>query len=312
MLTFERHDAFHATIARCAAALAFAGALVAVVPAAYFLRPFAFEVAVALGALGGLWAGAAAGPLPRRLLLGLSVAASAGVAYVCIERFDALGVLATWPLPLRGAALGTLGAAVVGIGLLPRHVRLGLPGPAARRLPAAPVATGETALLAERAGNACVTILDALAADRSPESVAARAQTTAFARGVDRLVSRLAGLERALGGTVEGTLEARADEASARAEAAAEAGTRTEYQRAAAGFRDQLARVRELRAGRERGLASLTADVATLERVALAVVARRAAISDRDAGALRAELEELGALGERMDHEREAIAELEA
>ena len=31
-----------------------------------------------------------------------------------------------------------------------------------------------------------------------------------------------------------------------------------------------------------------------------------------DAGALRPVLEELGALGERMDHEREAIAELEA
>ena len=309
-LAFHHHGEFQRSAIVVAVTTTLAGALYVSAPA-IGLHPIAgLLAAAAAGALVGLFSRSALAA-DRRWLGALALASAAGLAYLCITRLEARDLWLGWPAPLRGAALGLLGGCVVTLGLLPRHLgRAVLPTPSPQAAPTAVTTTPSAAApFTARAQAATNTVLDALAGDASDEAREARAHAAAFTVGVGRLVERLGWLERALSAVDAPALEARSASLTERAANTDDAETRADLERAATATAEQLARTRDLEAARDRLLARLEADVAALERVCLAVLARRAADADRDADAMGPLVAELGALTERMDQHRAAERE---
>ncbi len=310
-LAFHHHGEFQRSAIGVTLATALAGALYASAPALGLHPAAGLLAAVAAGALAGLFSRSALAA-DRRWLGAVALAAASGLAYLCVTRLEARDLWLGWPAPLRGAALGLLGGCVVTLGLVPRHLGRALAAPvrpAVEPVPAMAAAPSATAPLTERAQHATATILDALAGDTSDEAREARAHAAAFTVGVGRLVERLGWLERALSAVDSPALEARRAGLSERAERAGDTEARADLERAATATAEQLARARELEGARDRLLARLEADVVALERVCLAVLARRAAAADRDADAMGPLVSELGALTERMDLSRAAERE---
>ena len=105
-------------------------------------------------------------------------------------------------------------------------------------------------------------------------------------------------------------LAARLVDLQARREASSDEQVRSEYQRAAAAVQAQLDTLKEIGAGRERAVARLHHQVATLERLRLTALRHRSADAARQGEELRALVDELTQAGAELDTASEALAEV--
>lgn len=105
-------------------------------------------------------------------------------------------------------------------------------------------------------------------------------------------------------------LGARLVDLQARREASSDEQVRSEYQRAAAAVQAQLDTLKEIGAGRERAVARLHHQVATLERLRLTALRHRSADAARQGEELRALVDELTQAGAELDTASEALAEV--
>jgi hypothetical protein len=107
-------------------------------------------------------------------------------------------------------------------------------------------------------------------------------------------------------------LSERRDQLTARIEAATEDGIRSEYRRALVAVEEQLRYLSDIDRGRERAIARLHHQVATLERLRLAALRHRSVGAAKLGEELRPVIEELNQAGQDLDTAVEILAELPA
>jgi hypothetical protein len=105
-------------------------------------------------------------------------------------------------------------------------------------------------------------------------------------------------------------IAARIEELHRRQEATSDEQARAEYERAQAALGVQLGYLSEIRSGRERAVARLHHQVATLERLRLAAVRHLSADAARQGEELRAVIEDLSQAGRDLDCDAEALTEV--
>lgn len=106
-----------------------------------------------------------------------------------------------------------------------------------------------------------------------------------------------------------GDLEKRVADLKARHEAATDDGVRTEYDRALSALREQLTYLDEIEKGRQRAIARLHHQVATLDRLRLAAVRHRSIGASKLGEELKTVVDELNQAGQDLDTAAE-LAEL--
>jgi prefoldin subunit 5 len=104
-------------------------------------------------------------------------------------------------------------------------------------------------------------------------------------------------------------LEARTTDLTARIEKATDDSVRSEYDRARSAVKEQLAYLDEIDKGRQRAIARLHHQVATLDRLRLAALRHRSVGASKLGEELRTLVEELGQAGQELDTAAE-LAEL--
>jgi hypothetical protein len=182
----------------------------------------------------------------------------------------ALGAAAAWaaPLaeqlaPLSKLVAGTAYGLWIGLAAAPLHVRFG-EDPVEARLWALRVSlTPELRSLAERAAAARRGALDLL-----PAGASADLRRAFDSLAMTALVSaeRAAGLSRSASPGLEDDLQRRAAAFGASGAATDDAAARQSWERAAEALQGQLEHLRRLRRARDRAVARLHEEVATLER----------------------------------------------
>jgi hypothetical protein len=107
-------------------------------------------------------------------------------------------------------------------------------------------------------------------------------------------------------------LEQRVTELQARRDAATDESVRSEYERALSALREQLRYLSEIDKGRERAVARLHHQVATLDRLRLAALRHRSVGATKLGEELRGVVDELTSAGQELDTAAEVLAELPA
>lgn len=107
-----------------------------------------------------------------------------------------------------------------------------------------------------------------------------------------------------------GQLEQRLVELKGRFEQATDESVRTEYDRALAALREQLTYLDEIEKGRQRAVARLHHQVATLDRLRLAALRHRSVGASKLGEELRTVVEELNQAGQELDTAAEVLAEV--
>ncbi|MFO0576569.1 MAG: hypothetical protein U1A78_21395 [Polyangia bacterium] len=110
----------------------------------------------------------------------------------------------------------------------------------------------------------------------------------------------------------KGQLEQRLTELTARRDAATDESVRSEYERATSALREQLSYLGEIEKGRERAVARLHHQVATLDRLRLAALRHRSVGASKLGEELRGVVDELTQAGQELDTASEVLAELPA
>jgi hypothetical protein len=110
----------------------------------------------------------------------------------------------------------------------------------------------------------------------------------------------------------KGQLEQRVADLQARRDAATDESVRTEYERALGALREQLSYLGEIDKGRERAVARLHHQVATLDRLRLAALRHRSVGASKLGEELRGVVDELTQAGQELDTAAEVLAELPA
>jgi hypothetical protein len=330
------HDKLHESVAR--ATLAGGGAAVAglFLPAHLAAAVMALAVSVAIvppstwrsAACALLWAcaaggaaklGGTVGAIGGALAIGASLARDVDsgprLLAVTLGTVGALGaamigraivqteVLAFLPSGLETLAGGASAGLVVGVSSIGRHVSA-VSAPVERELDRLR-AEGE---LGELLGRAAVAYREAVAA-MGREAPAARLAADDLVRRMARFGRHWQEVEAEAARSLPSELNERRLLVGRRLEATSDPLARAEFERARDALDAQLASLAEIARGRERAVARLTHQVATLERLRLAALRHRSV----DAGRLGAELapvvEELTEAGSDLDLESEALTE---
>jgi len=105
-------------------------------------------------------------------------------------------------------------------------------------------------------------------------------------------------------------LDARIAELQARRDASSDEGVRTEYERALGALREQLSSLAEIEKGRERAVARLHHQVATLDRLRLAALHHRSVGAAKFGEELKTVVDELVQAGQELDTAAEVLAEV--
>lgn len=147
------------------------------------------------------------------------------------------------------------------------------------------------------------------------EAVAALAEHKPALRAAEALMQRIARfgqrwqeISAQARRSDRGALEARLADLKAREDAATDDQVRGEYRRAATAVTAQLDALREIHAGRERAIAKLHHQVATLERLRLLALRHRSVDAARQGEELRAIVDDLNQAGTELEAASEALS----
>ena len=224
--------------------------------------------------------------------------------------FDSNGVLAGLPVPVAFAVRAALMGFFAGLAAAALHVAGAVDPVEALYRRTAPGLSGELARLAHGAFDLYQRAREALAS--SPQSAArqhvGRSLEAVTARVLD-LAGRWHALDVEVGDGAERGVAQRVAEVQKLRLATGDPSARTQLQAAERALNDELAQIRRIRAGRERVLARLHADLATLERTRFSLLALRCTDAHLAASELSQLSEDLGALGAEMDGEARAVDE---
>jgi hypothetical protein len=271
------HEGFQKTVARAVLAGAGAATLAAVFgrwggwPAAAVWLGGPVGMGMA-AALGGVFLARGVEGLPRKLLAS-GLGALGAVCAATVGRFlFANGTLAFLPTGIEALLIGCAGGFVVGVSSIGRHLeRLSAPAEA----PDA-IVERKIAGLLERAEAAHRKTMEAIGDAVGKDAEVAR---------------RLTELDRKIEGCEDPVV-------------------RAELEGAREALRAQLACLEEIARGRERALARVMHQVATLERLRLTAIRHRSADAARLGSELQPAVDELADAGAELDLAAEALSEI--
>lgn len=268
------------------------------------LAPSTGEAPTAIGASGGgaSGGGASDGGITRLAAVGLGIlgALTAGLISRALLMSEALAVL---PSGIATLITGATAGFVVGVSSIGRHiVRTTQP------IDGDLQALGDDSELGQLLGRAAAAYREAVTAI-GDEAPAARAAADEMVRKLTRFGRHWRELELEAARSKPAELHERLALVGRKLEATADPLTRTELGRAAEALRAQVGYLDEIASGRERAVARLQHQVATLERLRLAALRHRSADASRLGAELQPVVDELSQVGGDFDLLSEALTE---
>jgi chromosome segregation ATPase len=208
-----------------------------------------------------------------------------------------------------GALLSGLGMGfIVGSSTIIRHLRWVRSGQLDRQLVALLPAAGaedEVATLVRQAVDSYQRAIDCL--DEHAQASAAASQ---LVLKIARFGKKWRDIEAQLGPSDRTQLEQRQADLRQRIQQSTDDGVRSEYQRALSAVAEQLTSIDEIDKGRQRAIARLHHQVATLDRLRLAALRHRSVGAAKLGEELRSLVDELNQAGQELDTAAEVLAEL--
>jgi hypothetical protein len=260
--------------------------------------------AIAAAAVGASVARGVVGPARlSAAALGTLGALTAGLVARAFAITDALAFL---PSGLQALAAGATSGLVVGVSSIGRHARL-------ERTPLPPLedelrAMSDGSELGQLLGRAAVAYREAVAAIGS-EAPAARVAADELVSKMTRFGRRWRELEAEAARALPAELNDRLLLVGRKLETTVDPLARAEFARAREALGAQAAYLDEIASGRERAVARLTHQVATLERLRLAALRHRSADATRLGAELAPVVDELAQAGGDFDIATEALSE---
>jgi len=240
----------------------------------------------------------------HQLLVTAIAALGAATAAMVGRAFGQTEALAFLPSGLEALAVGATGGLVVGVSSIGRNVqRLAAPLEAELRTLSA---EGELGQLLGRAATAYREAVEALG-DHAPQ---ARAAADDLVLRMARFGKRWREVEGEVARSQPAELRERLDAIRGRLLATSDPLARVEFERARDALAAQLGYLDEIHRGRERAVARLTHQVATLERLRLAAVRHRSVDAARLGAELQPVVEEISEAGGDLDLASEALTEV--
>jgi hypothetical protein len=264
--------------------------------------PGAWGLAAGALALGGSVARGVEGAGRKLLTAGVG-AVGAAAAGLIARAFGTTAALAFLPSGIESLVVGAVGGFVVGVSSIGRNVaRL---APALEDELAGLADQGELGQLLLRAATTYRETVDAIG-ENAPQ---ARAAADDLVQRMARFGKRWLTIEGEAARSVPADVAERLEEVNRRITLSEDAVARGEFERAREALKAQLAYLQEIAQGRERAVAKLTHQVATLERLRLAAVRHRSADAARLGAELQPVVEELSEAGSDLDVASEALTE---
>lgn len=252
-------------------------------------------------AIGGSLARGLRGP--ARMIAAMLGTVGAMTAAFVGRAFAVTEVLASLPNGLQALVTGATGGLVIGVSSIGRHIAL-LHAPLESELRAL-ADESELGRLLGRAASAYRAAVEAIGG----EAPAARAAADELVGKMTRFGRRWRELEADASRAAPAELKERLQLVGRRLDASQDPLARAELARAREALSAQLAYVDEIANGRERAVARLEHQVATLERLRWAALRHRSADAARLGADLAPVVEELAQAGGNFDLESEALAE---
>lgn len=204
---------------------------------------------------------------------------------------------------ISGMAMGLLVGAATAVRHLKWVRRTALDKDVAKLLPGAD-ATDEVSKLVQQAATSYKQAIECL-----DDHTAAKAAASDLMGKIARFGKRWQDIDAQMPQGSRTELEARTTDLTARIEKATDDSVRSEYDRARSAVKEQLAYLDEIDKGRQRAIARLHHQVATLDRLRLAALRHRSVGASKLGEELRTLVEELGQAGQELDTAAE-LAEL--
>lgn len=255
-------------------------------------------------AIGGMLARGVDGP--KRLVAFTLGTLGALTAALVARAFAATEALAALPNGMQTLVVGATGGFVVGVSSVGRHVAL-LKAPAEQELRA----MADDSELGKLLGRAAAAYRDAVAAIGG-EAPSVRAAADDMLGKMTRFGKRWRELEAEAARSLPNELRERLMLVGRRLDASNDPLARAELARAREQLSAQLAYLEEIANGRERAVARLEHQVATLERLRLAALRHRSADAARMGSELAPLVDELAQAGGDFDIAAEALTEATA
>jgi hypothetical protein len=256
------------------------------------LAALAIGGSLARGLAGSVrWSAAACGTL------------GALAASLVVRAFTTTEALSFLPSGVAAMVEGATSGLIIGVASIGRHCgRIAPPVDAELR------ALADESELGQLLGRAATAYRDAVGAI-GDEAPAARAAADEMMRKMARFGRRWRELEAEAGRSLPADLNERRLLVGRRLEASSDPLARVELERAREALSAQLAYLKEIHSGRERAVARLEHQVATLERLRLAALRHRSADATRLGAELQPVVDELAQAGGDFDIASEALAE---
>jgi hypothetical protein len=239
----------------------------------------------------------------RRLLATTVGAVGAATAGLIGRAAGDTAALAFLPSGIEALAVGAAGGFVVGVSSIARHVHR-LSPPEEGEL-ASLGGDGELGQLLLRAAGAYRDTVEALGSD-APQ---AKSAADDLVKRMARFGKRWREVEADAARSVPADVAERLAEVERRLAVTTDPVARAEFERARDAMVAQLAYLDEIARGRERAVAKLTHQVATLERLRLAAVRHRSVDAARLGAELQPVVDELTEAGGDLDTAAEALSE---
>jgi hypothetical protein len=235
---------------------------------------------------------------------------TAGAAFLLcqlvLENLVAAADAAAVPAWITAGVTGGAFAFVGVLGLLPRHVDLGVDRVRAAHDGVKDKLTGETRELADRG----LAVWKRIEPSLEPSSAVRRGLEDSVCRLFD-VAGRWAEVEADGARTPVETLAARMEAIAGKVEKSEDPVAREQYAQAHAALAEQLRYLREIATTRERIIARMHHYLAAMERLRFAVINHRSADASRLATEVAPILEDLQELGRDIDSSSEAMGEME-
>jgi hypothetical protein len=252
-------------------------------------------------AMGGMLARGVHGPV--RLVAAALGTLGALTAAMVARAFAATEILGALPNGVQALVAGATGGLIVGVSSIGRHIAL-IRRPAEDELKA----MADDSELGRLLGRAAAAYRDAVEA-MGGEAPAARAAADDMLGKMTRFGKRWRELEAEAARSLPEELRARLLLVGRRLETSNDPLARAELARAREAMSAQLAYLEEIANGRERAVARLEHQVATLERLRLAALRHRSADASRLGAELQPVVDELAEAGGDYDIATEALTE---
>lgn len=249
---------------------------------------------------GGLSRGQALATAVSSMLLSLG-------AQVLPESMEAQGVLLHQPLWLSNAVAGGCVGLLIGASTVTRYLII-RQEPLDAELVALLPAKGASDELSTLIRQAMTTYQQA--AESLDEHPSARTAAEQLVKKIGRFGKRWQDIEAQAQQSDRSKLDERKNDLQARIQATSDESVRSEYSRALAAIDEQLSYLDDIAKGRERAVARLHHQVATLERLRLAAVRHRSVGAAKLSEDLQSVVDDLTQAGQDLDTASEVLKEL--